>query len=108
MAEPFQIVLSHPTFVDQTSWSQCELTLEESPLYEYRRENGYQPVIGEGNPTARVMFVGEAPGKQEAASGRPFVGSAGRVLDRLLAVAGIGREDVYITNVVKDRPPARS
>ena len=79
--------------------------LERSPLYEYRQENGYEPVVGEGNVCSAVMFIGEAPGEQEAKTGRPFVGSAGQVLDRLLQSVGIEREDVYITNVVKDRPP---
>jgi uracil-DNA glycosylase family 4 len=51
------------------------------------------------------MFVGEAPGAQEAKSGRPFVGNAGKILDRLLGSVGLKREAVYITNVVKDRPP---
>jgi DNA polymerase len=51
------------------------------------------------------MFVGEAPGRNEAKTGRPFVGAAGKILDELLASVGIPREDVYITNIVKDRPP---
>ncbi len=79
--------------------------LVESPLYEYRVENGYQPVIGEGDLHATLMIIGEAPGEQEARSGRPFVGAAGQVLDELLASIGLRREAVYITNVVKDRPP---
>jgi uracil-DNA glycosylase family 4 len=79
--------------------------LTASPLYDYRLENGYQPVIGEGSPDAAVMFIGEAPGKQEAKTGRPFVGASGRVLDELLESIGLAREQVYITNVVKDRPP---
>lgn len=79
--------------------------LEESPLYDYREENDYLPVIGEGHPDAEIMFIGEAPGRQEAETGRPFVGNAGRVLDTLLESIGLDREDVYITNVVKDRPP---
>jgi DNA polymerase len=79
--------------------------LNESPLYDYRRENGYQPVIGEGDPDADIMFVGEAPGAQEAKTGRPFVGNAGKILDRLLDSVELERGDVYITNVVKDRPP---
>lgn len=79
--------------------------LKESPLYAYRVENGYEPVVGEGNVDARVMFIGEAPGKREAETGRPFVGASGRVLDELLHSIDLDREDVYITNVVKDRPP---
>ena len=79
--------------------------LEKSPLYQYRKNHHYQAVIGEGDPYAEIMFIGEAPGKQEAKSGRPFVGSAGRVLDELLSHIDLQRDDVYITNVVKDRPP---
>jgi uracil-DNA glycosylase len=62
-------------------------------------------VPGEGSETADVMIVGEAPGASEDKQGRPFVGRAGRLLDDLLAEAGLAREDVYITNVVKARPP---
>jgi DNA polymerase len=80
-------------------------TLADTPLAEYRRENGYQMVFGEGDVDAQIMFIGEAPGAQEAETGRPFVGAAGGVLDDLLASIGLDREAVYITNVVKDRPP---
>lgn len=75
------------------------------PLFAYRKENNYCPVIGEGNHGAKVMFVGEAPGKNEAETGRPFCGAAGKILDELLLGEGLKREDVYITNIVKDRPP---
>ncbi len=62
-------------------------------------------VPGEGNPKARVVFVGEAPGRNEDLQGRPFVGAAGKLLTELLASIGLRREDVFITNVVKCRPP---
>ena len=62
-------------------------------------------VPGEGQLSAKIMFVGEAPGKSEDEKGRPFVGAAGRVLDSLLEKAGIERSQVFITNVVKCRPP---
>ncbi|MEA2393552.1 MAG: uracil-DNA glycosylase [Solirubrobacteraceae bacterium] len=62
-------------------------------------------VPGEGSATADVVIVGEAPGASEDREGRPFVGRAGRLLDELLAEAGLRREDVFITNVVKARPP---
>ncbi|MEW5826848.1 MAG: uracil-DNA glycosylase [Candidatus Bipolaricaulota bacterium] len=62
-------------------------------------------VFGEGTPNARLMFVGEGPGEVEDTTGRPFVGPAGQKLDEVLASVGIQREDVYITNVVKCRPP---
>ena len=81
------------------------LALTASPLYEYRVSNGYLPVLGEGSHTAQVVFVGEAPGEKEAKSGRPFVGAAGKVLTGLLEGVGVSREDVYIANLVKDRPP---
>src|SRR5215218_9339954 len=62
-------------------------------------------VSGEGQLAARIMFVGEAPGRSEDDKGRPFVGAAGRILDDLLKKAGIERSQVFITNVVKCRPP---
>ena len=63
-------------------------------------------VFGVGNPRARVMFVGEAPGKNEDLQGEPFVGRAGENLNRILSLAGLAREDIYIANVLKCRPPA--
>src|SRR3989344_5167989 len=81
------------------------LALKESSLYADRVKNGVHPVIGEGSHYAKIMFVGEAPGKNEAATGRPFCGASGKILDELLESAGIKRSDVYITNIVKDRPP---
>ena len=62
-------------------------------------------VPGEGNPKARITFIGEGPGADEDAQGRPFVGAAGRLLDRLIISMGLEREDVFIGNVVKCRPP---
>ena len=63
-------------------------------------------VFGEGNPRARVMIIGEAPGKNEDLQGKPFVGAAGKFLDELLEIAGLKREDVFIANVLKCRPPS--
>lgn len=79
--------------------------LKSSPLYNYRVENNYLPVIGEGNKNATIMFIGEAPGRNEAKTGKPFYGAAGKILDELLASIALHREDIYITNIVKDRPP---
>ncbi|MEW6209171.1 MAG: uracil-DNA glycosylase [Acidobacteriota bacterium] len=62
-------------------------------------------VFGEGNPQARLVFVGEGPGADEDATGRPFVGRAGQLLDKIIAAIGMKREDVYIANVVMCRPP---
>lgn len=80
-------------------------SLRASPLYAYRQEQGYHAVVGEGSLEAQVMLIGEAPGEREAKTGRPFVGASGRLLDELLASIGLVRAEIYITNVVKDRPP---
>jgi len=80
------------------------LNLTISPLYKYRTENHYFPVIGEGNHNAKIMFIGEAPGLNEAKTGRPFCGKSGAILDELLLSAEIKREDVYVGNILKDRP----
>lgn len=62
-------------------------------------------VPGEGNPDARIMFVGEAPGADEDAQGRPFVGRAGQLLDKIITACGLERNDVFIGNILKCRPP---
>lgn len=62
-------------------------------------------VMGDGNPDADIVIIGEAPGKNEDEQGLPFVGAAGKFLDQMLAGAGMERSDVYITNIVKYRPP---
>ena len=70
-------------------------------LYQSR----HNIVFGVGNPRARVMFIGEAPGRNEDLQGEPFVGAAGEDLNGILSLAGLKREDVYIANVLKCRPP---
>jgi len=80
------------------------IRFKKSPLYKERIQNKVFPVFGEGTHYAKVMFIGEAPGRTEAETGRPFAGAAGRILDQLLESINISRKDVYITNVVKDRP----
>jgi len=62
-------------------------------------------VFGEGNPSATLMFVGEAPGRDEDLQGRPFVGRAGELLTKIISAIGLHREDVYIANILKCRPP---
>lgn len=64
-----------------------------------------QLVFGDGNIDAEILFIGEAPGKNEDLQGLPFVGAAGKFLNEMLSHAGMSREDVYITNIVKYRPP---
>jgi len=73
----------------------------ECELWRQRRN----PVPGEGNVDAAVMFVGEAPGYWEDVKGQPFVGAAGELLDQLLSEIGFSRDDIYIANVLKCRPP---
>jgi len=81
------------------------VALNKGELAKFRKENNYFPVIGEGSHDADIIFVGEAPGENEAKQGRPFVGRSGQFLNELLESVGISRESVYITNIVKDRPP---
>ena len=70
----------------------------QCPLGKLGRTN---VVFGEGNPDARIMFIGEGPGQDEDRLGRPFVGRSGKLLDKVLELAAIKRTDVFITNVVK-------
>ena len=69
------------------------------------RDTATQLVMGGGNPDADIVFIGEAPGIKEDEQGLPFVGASGRFLNEMLAAAGMNRADVYITNIVKYRPP---
>lgn len=71
------------------------------PLHRTRRHL----VFGEGNPEAELVFVGEAPGADEDAQGRPFVGQAGQLLTKIIAAMGLERDEVYICNILKCRPP---
>ncbi len=68
-------------------------------------ESATQLVFGDGSPDAEIVFIGEAPGKNEDIQGKPFVGAAGKFLDEMLASINLERKDVYITNIVKYRPP---
>lgn len=81
------------------------IELEDNPLAQFRRENRYYPVIGQGNNQAEIMVIGEAPGENEAKRGLPFCGAAGKVLDELFLAINLAREDIYVTNLIKDRPP---
>ena len=74
---------------------------QRCPLYK----TGTRGVPGEGNPDADMLFIGEGPGQKEDELGRPFVGPAGRLLEELLQHIGLTRNDVYIANVIKHRPP---
>lgn len=69
------------------------------------RKTATQPVPGDGNPDSKIVFIGEAPGRDEDAQGRPFVGAAGKFLVEMLEGINLKREEIYITNIVKYRPP---
>lgn len=69
------------------------------------KKTAIQAVFGDGNPDARIVFIGEAPGKSEDEQGKPFIGRAGKFLAEMLATIGLNRDDIYITNIVKYRPP---
>lgn len=89
---------------------QAELTIIKDKILENNicpelREQATQLVMGDGNPDADIVFIGEAPGKNEDEQGLPFVGAAGKFLNEMLATIDLKREDVYITNIVKYRPP---
>lgn len=86
---------------DLPALSRLVASCTRCPLHASRKS----PVFGEGAADARVVCVGEAPGAREDETGRPFVGRAGQLLDRLLLTVGLERESVYICNVLKSRPP---
>jgi DNA polymerase len=77
----------------------------DSPLYAFRNENRYFPVLGEGNADANIFFMGESPGHNEALNGKPFVGPSGDLLDEMLESVGLKRDEVFLTNILLDRTP---
>lgn len=84
---------------------QIEADIISNNVCENLAQTAKNLVMGEGSLDAQIMFIGEAPGKKEDELGRPFVGSAGKFLDEMLTSIGMERGDVYITNIVKYRPP---
>jgi len=98
---------SKPSFEEQFLKKIKEeiLNCQKCSLRKFRDENKYLPVIGQGNHNADILFIGEAPGLNEAKTGFPFCGASGRILEELLLSVEIKREDVYVTNILKDRPP---
>ena len=98
------------TLIDLKKKKQQELDALRDQYKDFKQSPLHIPgcmhiVFGEGNPDARLVFIGEAPGKNEDEQGRPFVGRSGKLLDKMLHAAGISRNDIYITNIVKCRPP---
>src|SRR5712671_4580696 len=91
------LLSEHPPITTLAALRKAEAECRRCPLYRHAT----QAVPGEGSLHARLMFVGEQPGNDEDLAGRPFVGPAGRVLDRAIAAVGIDRSEVYVTNAVK-------
>ncbi len=89
----------------QTKLNQLAKEITTDNVCAELRSQAKNLVMGDGNPDADIVFIGEAPGKNEDEQGKPFVGAAGKFLDEMLAAAGMNRSDVYITNIVKYRPP---
>ncbi len=82
-----------------------KMKIESSSITPELKAQATQLVFGAGNADADIVFIGEAPGKKEDETGEPFVGAAGKFLNEMLASIGLEREDIYITNIVKYRPP---
>jgi DNA polymerase len=100
--EPAALTLER--FSEATTLAQLEKTISHCnrcPLWNTRTNL----VFGDGNPHAEIMFIGEAPGRDEDLQGIPFVGRAGKLLNKMLVDVGLKREDVYIANILKSRPP---
>lgn len=89
----------------QASLDQIAQSIEDNDVTPALRATANNLVFGDGNPNADIVFIGEAPGKNEDLLGKPFVGAAGKFLDEMLASIGLERKDIYITNIVKYRPP---
>ncbi|QQR53256.1 uracil-DNA glycosylase [bacterium] len=87
------------------SWPQLPRKLRPIKVTPHLQATATQLVFGVGNPDADIVFVGEAPGKNEDLQGEPFVGAAGKFLNEMLSSIGLQRQDIYISNIVKYRPP---
>ncbi|HUA13195.1 MAG TPA: uracil-DNA glycosylase [Candidatus Sulfotelmatobacter sp.] len=89
----------------QKQLDELEDAIKKDGVCEDLRDQATNLVFGDGNPSAEIVFIGEAPGKNEDLKGKPFVGRAGEFLNEMLAMIKLKRSDVYITNIVKYRPP---
>lgn len=89
----------------QEQLNQLAQEIVEKDICPELKAQATQLVMGDGDPNAEIVFIGEAPGKNEDLQGKPFIGAAGKFLNVMLEAAGMDRSDVYITNIVKYRPP---
>jgi uracil-DNA glycosylase len=88
-----------------TALAEIAASIEADGVTPQLRETASRLVFGVGNPDSQLVFIGEAPGKNEDLQGEPFVGAAGKFLNEMLSSIGLERKDIYITNIVKYRPP---
>jgi DNA polymerase len=93
------------TDTNQKLLDELKARIEAADITPELKEYATQLVFADGNPTADIVFIGEAPGKNEDLQGKPFVGASGKFLSEMLEMIGLKREDIYITNIVKYRPP---
>lgn len=91
---------------NQASLDELRADIQTKKICPNLAQQATQLVMGDGNSDADIVFIGEAPGKKEDETGMPFVGASGKFLNDMLAAGGMNRDDVYITNIVKYRPPA--
>src|SRR5581483_8259108 len=91
--------------VKQTKLDKIKQKIVDDKAAPELASSATQLVFGDGNPDSEIVFIGEAPGKNEDEQGKPFVGAAGKFLNEMLEMIGLKREDIYITNIVKYRPP---
>ncbi len=89
----------------QQKLDKLKAQIEASGITPELAATAKQLVFGDGNPNADIVFIGEAPGKNEDEQGKPFVGASGKFLGEMLEMIGLKRDDIYITNIVKYRPP---
>jgi uracil-DNA glycosylase family 4 len=94
-----------PTSDKAARLAEIAQAIEADGVTPHLKSTATQLVFGDGNPDAQIVFVGEAPGKNEDLQGKPFVGAAGKFLNTMLESIGLERPDVYISNIVKYRPP---
>lgn len=100
--------MKQPNAMTKTKQSQLDdikQSILDAKVCPELAETATQLVFGDGNPASELVFIGEAPGKNEDLQGKPFVGAAGKFLNEMLDMIGLKREDIYITNIVKYRPP---
>ncbi len=105
---PAEVASARTPEQEQAALDSLRARYETDAPHKHFKTDHHSIVWGEGDPRARLMFIGEAPGEEEDKTGRPFVGKAGQLLNKMIAGMGLKREQVYIANVLKTRPPGNA